>query len=115
MSRIVVFDDDPDSANLVRRLLERSGHAVWVIADPELVTEAVCASIPALVILRLRVCNRSSEQLPQRLRGLSHRAGIMTISCKAPSSPEDLADEHFLMEPVDLDTIERKVRELLET
>ncbi|MEW6349920.1 MAG: hypothetical protein AB1646_12710 [Thermodesulfobacteriota bacterium] len=113
MARIVMFDANPDSANLVRRLLERSGHAVWVIAEPELMTEVVRASVPAVVILRVRAGNRKSEQLPQKIRRLTHPPKIMTISSKAPSSPEDLADEHYLMEPVDLDTIERKVHQLL--
>jgi two-component SAPR family response regulator len=115
VSRIIVFDDDPDSGNLLRRLLERSGHAVSLIAEPERVKEEVCCSAPDLVILRLRVGNRKAEHFPLQLRSLLKRPRIMTISGRAPSTPDELADEHYLMEPVELDAIDRKVQQILET
>jgi CheY-like chemotaxis protein len=53
--RVVVIDDDDDSARLMRVQLERAGYTVEVAHDGQAGIAAVCREKPDLVVLDLRM------------------------------------------------------------
>ena len=53
--RTVIIDDDADSARLMRVQLERAGHEVEVALGGRAGIDAVCNSLPDLVVLDLRM------------------------------------------------------------
>ena len=113
MPRILVFDNEADSRNLVRRVLERSGHHVEVFATPEAMVLAVYASEPDLAVLRVRVGSRGVEEMPLRLRGIRPGLPLVVISDRPWNGPACLTDRELLFEPLEIEAIEDHVKALL--
>ena len=51
MARILVADDDPKQAELIRRYAVAEGHTVTVVGDGSAALDAVRSSLPDLLIL----------------------------------------------------------------
>lgn len=114
MAQVLVLDEDTDSRILLKRLLELGGHSVVSVSDQGQAIEAARSGNPDLVIIHLKAGSRWSRRLPALLKAGNERLKVMTIADYVPDQIADTAlGDDFLAKPVDLETIESKVRELL--
>ena len=67
--RILVVDDDPKIARLVRSYLEQAGYAVEVVHDGDQALHAMRAQPPHLVVLDLMLPGRDGLSVAQTMRG----------------------------------------------
>ena len=113
---ILILDGDTDSRIMLKRLLELSGHSVIMCADEAEAVEAAGSRNPDLAVINMKTGFRWSRGVRGLLRAANGHMKIMTIADYVPEqiSQPSMGDD-FLVRPVDLETIETKVRELLES
>ncbi len=97
---------------LLKRLLERNGHDVTACANSADLLVRAATSKPDLVILTTSF--RVSARLAAELKAHNTTVRVMTITdfFREDSHPALLDD--FLIKPVDIEAIEKKVNALLD-
>ena len=119
--RVMVVDDNQDSADMLSLSLKMMGHEVQALYDPLLVEEAAQRFRPDLVFLDVGMPVLNGFALAERLNkiewpdGRRPRLVALTGWGQAEDrrrSEEAGFDEH-LVKPADLDTIERVCRHVL--
>jgi two-component SAPR family response regulator len=110
---IVVFDEEADSCNLLRRVLEREGHHVTACSDSDAAFRLISQNPPDLVIAHIRSGKKGAVDLAARIKEISSRLAVMTISDYFSEDGESIVGDAYLVKPVEIDVIETKVRELL--
>jgi DNA-binding response OmpR family regulator len=112
--RVLVVEDDPDSANLLARAIARRGHEVQACADGETALAAAPDFRPDVAIVDLGLPGIDGLSVAKELR--HNRLDILLIAATGRSKPEDILGSrnagcaYHLIKP--LDTAE--VLELLE-
>ena len=89
MPRVLVVEDDPDIAGLIRHYLEKSGYDVRTLASGAAVLPAVHADNPDLVVLDLMLPGLDGMMVCQALRSESRTAGIPIIMVTARGEEAD--------------------------
>jgi two-component system, OmpR family, alkaline phosphatase synthesis response regulator PhoP len=69
VSKILVVEDDPDIADLIRHSLEKAGHAVEVLATGTGVVSHACRQRPDLIVLDLMLPGQDGMTICRALRG----------------------------------------------
>ncbi|HBT84065.1 MAG: two-component system response regulator BaeR [Desulfuromonadales bacterium GWD2_61_12] len=77
---ILVVEDEPKLANLLRDYLQQSGFAVTILADGLAVVPAVRMRSPALILLDLMLPGRDGMEICRELRTFSAVPIIMTTA-----------------------------------
>jgi CheY-like chemotaxis protein len=70
MSRIVMIEDNPDSARLAKKLLNHAGHEVVVAGDGETGLTAVLEHFPELILIDLGLPDIDGQTVIAMLRQL---------------------------------------------
>jgi DNA-binding response OmpR family regulator len=115
VATILVLDAVADSRMLLKRVLEREGHKVIDSGDRRHALELAAATDLDLAIVNVDAGRRNTSPVGQLLRDANKGLRILVITdflheeCK-----EILSEMEVLLRPVELDTIETRVRELLE-
>ena len=89
MSQILVVEDDPDIADLIRHYLEKSGHAVQVLGSGAAVLPKVRADRPDLIVLDLMLPGLDGLMVCQALRSDPLTAAIPIIMVTARGDEAD--------------------------
>jgi CheY-like chemotaxis protein len=119
--RVMVVDDNQDSADMLSLSLKMMGHEVQALYDPLLVEEAAQRFRPDLVFLDVGMPVLNGFALAERLNKLDwpegRRPRLVALTGWGQAedrrrSEEAGFDEH-LVKPADLDTIERVCRHVL--
>jgi CheY-like chemotaxis protein len=108
--RVLVVDDEVDSAALIGEILTLGGHEVHVVNDPVAALDAAAAFDWNLILLDIGLPGIDGYEVTRRMRvGRAHRARIVAVSGfgGAPDRQRSLAagcDEH-LLKPVSEDDL----------
>lgn len=116
MARILVIDDAPDLALIMRMLLERAGHEVITASNGRRGLRSFFEGRPDLVILDLRMPELDGWETLERLRDLS--AVPVLINSGQTPTPEEFERlrpelDGFLPKPARGPEIVQRVDELL--
>lgn len=114
----VVVEDNVDSAETLRSVLEMAGHSVEVAFSGDVGLDLVRAQQPEVVLCDLGLPGLSGWEIAEALRHETSFDATLLIAVTGYGQPEDRRrsheagfDEH-LTKPVDLRTIEATVRRL---
>ena len=106
--RILYVEDHPDTASVIRMLLERNGHEVTV-AFTAREAKALCVNhIYDLWILDLRLPDAHGGDLLRLLRRLSDTRAIAVTGCGTAQDVAEGSDDGFddyLIKPVQLEQL----------
>src|SRR5918995_6387016 len=89
MSQILVVEDDPDIADLIRHYLEKSGHAVQLLGSGAAVLPRVRGERPDLIVLDLMLPGLDGLMVCQALRADPLTAAIPIIMVTARGEEAD--------------------------
>ena len=89
MPQILVVEDDPDIADLIRHYLEKSGHAVQLLGSGAAVLPKVRAERPDLIVLDLMLPGLDGLMVCQALRADPLTAAIPIIMVTARGDEAD--------------------------
>ncbi|MEJ7841422.1 MAG: response regulator transcription factor [Rubrobacter sp.] len=117
MQHILVIDDDPAVASLLKRGLSYEGFAVDVAADGENGLAAVRERYPDLVILDIMMPGIDGLEVLRRLRTADAELPVLMLTGRDASSDEirgfrDGADD-YVVKPFTFDVLLARVRALL--
>ena len=119
--RVLVVDDNHDSADMLSLSLRMMGHEVQALYDPLLVVDTARRFLPDLVFLDVGMPVLNGFALAERLQQVewpgSRRPRLVALTGWGQAedrrrSEQAGFDEH-LVKPADLDTIERVCRQVL--
>lgn len=118
---ILVVEDEPDIALLLRTRLESSGYAVRVAEDGKTALDQAQRSRPDLVILDLRLPDVDGLVVSEQLRKLYHEWSVPILMLTARDMDSDrlhgfgAGADAYLTKPYDasdlLDTVEHLLRD----
>src|SRR5688572_24972971 len=89
MSQILVVEDDPDIAELIRHYLERAGHSVECLSSGAAVMPRLRHDIPELVVLDLMLPELDGLMVCQAMRTEPRTAAIPIIMVTARADEAD--------------------------
>lgn len=110
---IVIFDEEADSCNLLRRVLEPEGYRVDTYNEGTAALLQIASNPPDIVIAHIRHGSSEEIDLVKRIERMDADISIITISDYFSESERSLSRDNLLIKPVEIQTIESKVRELL--
>jgi DNA-binding response OmpR family regulator len=118
-TRLLVVEDDPDIANLLKHSLTRAGFAVDVLHTGSEVVSRVRADMPDLVLLDLMLPGLDGLEICRNLRSDPRTAAIAIIMLTARAEESDrivgleLGADDYITKPFSPNEVVARVRALL--
>lgn len=113
--RIMVVDDNQDSANSLATLLQLGGHEVEAAYSAGTALERAVTFRPAVMLLDIGLPGMDGYELARRLRATPQLTGLRLVALTGYSGAEDQQrtraagfDEH-LVKPVDFPSLGRVI------
>jgi PAS domain S-box-containing protein len=106
-ARVLVVEDDEDSAEVVREVLVRLGHDVRVVRDGSLALTEAQRFEPDVVLLDLGLPTMDGVEVARRLRAITARARIVAMTGHGPAAASDVEFDAYLVKPVDIAALKR--------
>jgi DNA-binding NtrC family response regulator len=114
VATILILDEEADSCMLLKRLLERNAHQVWAFVNANDALECAATKSFDLVLVNLASRHETGLGVPAALKRANPGLRVMVIADYVPEKgTQAMSADGFLVKPVDIDTVEKKVRELL--
>ena len=118
MAKILVLDDVLDAGNLVKRILQKKGHEVFVFTEEEDALNHARSSDVDLAILDIKLKKMSGVEVLEELKKIAPtmRAVMLTGYPTIETARESLklGATEYCVKPIDKDELEEKVAEVLE-
>jgi len=115
-ARVLVADDDPKHAQLIRLYLEREGHKVMTVGDGRAVLEAVRSRRPDLIVLDVMMPLIDGLDVCRILRAESDVA-IVLVTARAGENDMllglDVGADDYLTKPVSPRELTARIRAVL--
>lgn len=117
--RVLVVEDNVDSAETLRDALELGGRVVQIAHDGDQGLAAARTFEPDVILCDLGLPVTSGHELARRLRADPVPSRPLLVALTGYASPEDIAQardagfDHHLAKPLSLDTLERLLNEAL--
>ncbi|WP_243362941.1 response regulator [Fundidesulfovibrio terrae] len=117
MANIMVLDDVADAGTLIKRILERKGHAVTSFTEEEQALAHAAKQRPDLAILDIKLKKMTGVEVLDELKKID--AGIRVIMLTGYPTLETaresvrLGADEYCVKPIDKDELETKVAEVL--
>lgn len=117
MADIIVLDDVIDAGVVIKRILERKGHAVAVFTEEEDALAHVAKKHPALAILDMKLKKLSGVEVLEEIRRSSPDTRVIMLTgyptLETARESARLGACQYCVKPIDKDELERKVEEAL--
>jgi signal transduction histidine kinase len=111
--RVLVVDDNQDSADTLAMMLEMLGHDARRLYDPQAAVEGVAQFEPEVVFLDIGMPGLNGYELARRLRAAPGGRGLVLVAVTGWGQPEDrrrtreAGFDHHLVKPPEIDAIQR--------
>jgi CheY-like chemotaxis protein len=119
MKKVLVADDRETGRELVRAVLENSGHQVFEASDGQEAVEQACQLHPDLIILDIHMPGLDGFQVIEKLRRVQEFAAIPIIALTASAMMGDreramaAGFTGYITKPIRLDALRTEVERLL--
>jgi two-component system CheB/CheR fusion protein len=111
--RVVLVEDQADSRDMLRTLLERRQHHVIVAADGASAIEVIEREHPDAALIDIGLPVMNGYEVARKIRARNHLDGVLLVALTGYGSQADIAaardagfDEHVI-KPAELHTLER--------
>jgi len=111
--RVLVVDDDPDTALMFAELLKQLGHAVDYVTSSQAVVDVAKRLRPWLVFLDIGMPNMDGYEVAGRLRDQPDGNDILLVAVTGWGQPDDrlrsrtAGFDHHMVKPVEPDDLQR--------
>lgn len=114
---MIVAEDDPKQAELVRRYLEREGHAVTVVGDGLAALEQVRQGTPDLLVLDVMMPRADGLDVIRVLRAEERELAVLMLTARSTEDDLllglDLGADDYMTKPYSPRELMARVRTLL--
>lgn len=114
--RVLVVDDNADSANMLAMLLRLAGHDAQAAYDGTSALARAASFVPEVAFLDIHLPDMTGYDLARQLRQQPQFAGLLLVAMTGFDDDEDRRQareagfDHHLAKPADPDAVERIVR-----
>jgi len=119
MSRILVLDDVADAGNLIKRILGKKGHDVFVFTEEEDAINHVKLNKTDLAILDLKLKKMSGIDVLEELKIISPSIKVIILTgyptVETARESLKLGAGEYCVKPIDKEELEKKVEKVLST
>lgn len=91
MPKLLLVDDHPELADVIRQLLEIHGHQVDMVGDAESAVERLQSDSYAALITDDRLPGMSGIDMVRNVRGNGKHSDLYMVVCSADSTGRDAA------------------------
>lgn len=111
--KILVVDDDSDSAEMIAEFLATQGHETTFALTGTAAIATALELVPDLALLDITLPDMTGYELAQQLRAQSSLAGLVLVALTGWSGPEHEAKalesgfDHHMVKPIDFETLQR--------
>ncbi|MEV7302036.1 MULTISPECIES: response regulator transcription factor [Streptomyces] len=116
-AHVIVAEDDPKQAELVRRYLEREGHAVTVVGDGLAALEQVRQGTPDLLVLDVMMPRADGLDVIRVLRSEARELAVLMLTARSTEDDLllglDLGADDYMTKPYSPRELMARVRTLL--
>ncbi len=117
MADIMVLDDVIDAGVVIKRILERKGHAVAVFTEEEEGLAYVAKKKPDLAILDIKLKKMSGVEVLEEIKKASPGTKVIMLTgyptLETARESVRLGACEYCVKPIDKEELERKVEETL--
>jgi PAS domain S-box-containing protein len=109
--RILVVDDNVESARGLAKILTLLGHDVAIVHDGPAALDAAERHAPVIVLLDIGLPGMDGYEVTRRLRADARHAGVLLVAVSGYGQEQDLKRsaeagfDHHLVKPVDVDAL----------
>jgi two-component system, response regulator RegA len=117
MANILVLDDEPDAALLIKRVLQRKGYEVSTFTEEEEAIAFALSIAVDLAILDIRLKKMSGIEVLGRLKRINPTmhaimlTGFPTI--ETAKRAEELGADQYCVKPIEIDELRQRVASIL--
>ena len=117
--RITIVDDDRDTREFLREVLEHEGYDVQVVSNGLRLISSLQVDRPDLVLLDVVMSWMDGFELCRAIKKNPAFADIPVIFITARGTPEDVAQgfdcgcAEYLVKPLDLELLRQRIRAIL--
>lgn len=114
--KVLVVDDNADSADMLALLLRLGGHDARTAYDGESALEAAAAFAPEVAFLDIGLPDMSGHDLARRLRQQSDPGGLVLVAMTGFDDEEDrrrtreAGFDHHLVKPADPEAVAKVLK-----
>jgi two-component system cell cycle response regulator DivK len=115
---VLIVDDQPLHCKLLERILEIEGYQTLVADSISEAEEIISQTIPALVVVDVRLIDGDGLVLARRLKSHVRTAGCAVVACSAAVAPGErmralaAGCEDYIAKPIDISRFVRVVGSL---
>ncbi len=117
MSRILIAEDDPKQADLLRSYLEREGHAVLVATDGLIALELLRTRQPDLLLLDLMMPRLDGLDVCRIVRAEQLRTAVIMVTARSGDDDFvvglDLGADDYVTKPYSMRQLMARIRAVL--
>ncbi|MFW5791702.1 MAG: response regulator [Desulfohalobiaceae bacterium] len=117
MATVIVLDDVQDAATLVKRILERKGHAVTAFTEEEEALDFAGQNPVDLAILDIKLKKMTGIDVLEELKKVSPEIKVIMLTgyptLETARRSLELGAEEYCVKPIDKDELEAKVAKVL--
>ncbi len=118
MARLVVIDDEIDLCELIRRMFLDQGHDVVYFTDEDEALAWLRQENADLLIVDIQLKRKTGIDILRHVHDLDFRPKVIIItaypSIRTAKEAVSLGASDYLIKPVDIDELERKVNRILD-
>ena len=118
--RILIVDDEHDNSSIFKIGLEDAGFEVNAYSDPELALSAFKPDFYDLLILDIRMPKMDGYELYDKIRKKDNKVKVCFLTASEkykeehrPSFPSSDSIDCFLIKPIAIDDLVKKVNEMI--
>jgi CheY-like chemotaxis protein len=103
--RVLIVDDDADSARMLKVLLKKEGYVASIASDGPAAVAAAKLQIPDVVLLDLSLPGLSGIEVAEELRRAPERAGCVFVAVTGhgkDSMPSPSPFDRYFVKPLDV-------------
>lgn len=114
--KLLLVEDDPDTAYVFGALLERGGHDVTIASDAQQAIERAITEHPEVIVSDIGLPGMTGLELAEALRRLPRLRDVVLIALSGFDRDEDrerslaAGFDDYLVKPVSAHAIERCIR-----
>ncbi|MFW5908683.1 MAG: response regulator [Desulfosalsimonas sp.] len=118
MSHIMVLDDVEDAGAMIKRILERRGHAVAVFTEEEDALDHARTKEVDLAILDIKLKKMSGVQLLKQIKEARPDIDVVMLTgyptLETAREAMGYGAREYLVKPIDKNELEEKIENILE-
>jgi PAS domain S-box-containing protein len=114
--RILIVDDNPDSARSLAIIESRQGHKTWTALNGPDALAIATEFLPDVVLLDIGLPGMTGLEVAQQIRAIPALQNVLVIGMSGYGRSEDFSEakragfDRYLVKPLDLDELHRLLR-----